>query len=129
MEYIINFILDLMRYLQLILNATDIFMGMTMLAASNTFVDMFVNGALASQGYEIMAISGLFGGQMFNFLFGFSLSCLRKFFGPSLFKTFNLYQTTTLFSAADKAGTITFVVLCWALLILGLYVIVVLNSK
>lgn len=129
MEFIINFILDLMKYLQIVLGATDIFMGMTMLAASNTFVDMFVNGALASQGYEIMAISGLFGGQMFNFLFGFSLGCLRKFFGSSTFKTFNLYQASTLFSAADKAGSITFIVLCWALLVLTIFLVILLKSK
>lgn len=129
MEFIINFILDLMKYLQIILGASDIFMGMTMLAASNTFVDMFVNGALAAQGFEIMAISGLFGGQMFNFLFGFSLSCLRKFFGSSQYKTFNLYETKSLFSSADKAGSITFIVLCWALLVLGVFLVILLKAK
>lgn len=113
----------------MILGTSDIFMGMTMLAASNTIIDMFVNGSLAQQGYEIMAISGLFGGQMFNFLFGFSLGCLRKFFGSGKFKTFNLYMTSTLFTHADKAGSVTFMVICWALLILGLYIILLRNSK
>jgi len=62
LEFIINVLLDLVYYIQVNINATDMFMGMTILAISNTFVDMFVNGSLASQGYEIMAITGLFGG-------------------------------------------------------------------
>jgi Ca2+/Na+ antiporter len=53
-------------------------MGMTILGISNSFVDLFVDRAMAVQGYEILALTGIFAGQMFNFLIGFGVSSVVK---------------------------------------------------
>jgi Ca2+/Na+ antiporter len=65
-----------------------------------------------------MAISGLFGGQMFNFLMGFSLGSLLKYFGPGTHKTFSMFKFDDLVQGKDKEGLITFVVLIWAMMTL-----------
>ena len=129
LEFIINMLLDLVYYIQIMIDATDIFMGMTILAISNTFVDMFVNGALAQQGYEIMAITGLFGGQMFNFLIGFSIGCLRKYFGSNKFKEFSLYKIHELLEGKDKEGFMTLVVLGWGVVTILILMIVLRGSQ
>lgn len=120
LEMIINTLIDMVQFVRVITNTTEIFMGMTILAVANTFVDMFVNGALAAQGYEIMAITGLFGGQMFNFLVGFSLGGFIKYFGKGKFKKFNLYMYGTM--QQDKEGIMTFYMLLWIVGYLGLLV-------
>lgn len=54
-------------------------MGLTIVGMGNSSVDFFVDCQLAKDGYEIMALSGLIGGQMFNFLLGIGLSQITRF--------------------------------------------------
>lgn len=117
LELLVNTVVDIVQFVRVITGTTEIFMGLTILAIANTFVDLFVNGSLAAQGYEIMAITGLFGGQMFNFLIGFALSGFVKYFGHSKFKTFNLYTYGTM--SQDKEGRMTFYMLLWIIAYLG----------
>lgn len=48
------------------------------LQVENFQSDMLVLSSLAGQGYQLMAVTGIFSGQLFNFLVGFSLSCFVK---------------------------------------------------
>lgn len=66
-------------------------MGMTILGISNSFVDLFIDRALALQGYEILAVTGIFAGQMFNFLIGFGVSAVVKHFKTAAGNNFHLY--------------------------------------
>jgi Ca2+/Na+ antiporter len=127
LELLINILIDMVVYIRVMTNSTEIFMGMTILAVSNSFVDMFVTGALAAQGYEIMAITGIFAGQMFNFLFGFGVSSLIKYFGTNEFKDFNLYKLETWQS--DKEGIMTFYMLIWSICTLSFLLIYYWTNK
>jgi hypothetical protein len=55
-------------------------------------VDLLVDTSLAAQGLQIMAISGVFSGQMFNFMVGFSLSSILRAFRSSKKQTFQLFD-------------------------------------
>lgn len=78
-------------------------MGMTVLGISNSFVDLFIDRALAIQGFEILAVTGIFAGQMFNFLFGFGLSSLMKAARSSSNNplTFSLYTLESILNYKD----------------------------
>ena len=127
LEFLVDFLIDMVVFVQIMTGRSELFMGMTVLAISNSTIDMFVGGSLASQGYEIMAIIGVFAGQMFNFLFGFGLACFIKFFGSSKFKTFNLYKISTWES--DKEGRMTFSILIWLLVIIVFLIFSLVKSK
>lgn len=127
LEMIINTLIDMVQFIRVMTATTEIFMGMTILAVANTFVDLFVNGALAAQGYEIMAITGLFGGQMFNFLIGFSTGGLIKYFGKGKYKKFNLYIYGTM--GQDKEGIMTFYMLVLIIGYIGLLVFLLIKNK
>ena len=126
-EFLVNSIIDIVVFLRVMTDRSELFMGMTVMAISNTFFDMCVNASLAAEGYEIMAVTGLFAGQMFNFLVGFGLSCFIKFFGPSAFKTFNLYNVGSWKS--DKQGQMTFYLLVWMLVVIVFLMLVLLKNK
>ncbi len=114
MGFTISLLLDVVAYIQVLLDASHIFMGITILAISNTCIDMFVNGSLSAQGFEIMAVTGLLGGQMFNFVCGFSLSCLVKSFGSNSEKKFNLFNWDDVIHGKDKTKRIAFLVLSFS---------------
>lgn len=68
---------------------------MTLLGIGNTIggnlfyikKDLFVDASLSLQGYDVMAVTGCFVGQMTNLLIGFSVFCIigyaRYFFYKS----------------------------------------------
>ena len=126
-EYMIHTIIDIVEFLRVMTERSELFMGMTVMASTDTFFDMCINASLASQGYEIMAVTGLFAGQMFNFLFGFGLSCLIKYLGPSTYKTFNLYKLKSL--RDDKQGRMTFYLLVWMLAVIAYLIFVIKMNK
>jgi Ca2+/Na+ antiporter len=51
-----------------------------------------VDTSLAAQGFQIMAIAGVFSGQMFNFMVGFSLSSFLRAFRSKKKQTFQLFE-------------------------------------
>ena len=127
LELLVDLLIDMVVFIQIMTQRSELFMGMTILAISNSTIDMFVGGSLAAQGYEIMAIMGVFAGQMFNFLFGFGLVCFIKFFGPSKYKTFNLYSLKTW--NKDKEGRMTFSILIWLLVIIVFLIYSLIKKK
>lgn len=78
MDFIVGLIVDVIKFVQLWTNASDLFLGMTFLGIGNSVVDLFVDFTLAKKGYQTMAITGIFCGQMFNLLIGFGLSSLHR---------------------------------------------------
>lgn len=78
---------------------------MTLLGIGNTIGDLFVDAALSIQGFDVMAITGCFVGQMSNLMVGFSLFCIIGYAKGTL-KTFQLYDTSRLF--VDQEMTLLF---------------------
>ena len=82
LDMIITLTIDMLNFVQLMTGFSSLIIGMTILGVANSCVDLFVNRALSLQGYDVLALTGLFAGQMFNFLFGFSLNCFSRSMGP-----------------------------------------------
>ena len=104
LDFIVNVMIDILYFLQTLTGFSDIIMGMTILGVSNSFVDLFINSALSAQGYDIMAVTGLFAGQMFNFLSGLGLSFIVRFASDPR-STFNLFNFKTFFTKKEEFMT------------------------
>jgi Ca2+/Na+ antiporter len=118
LEFIVTLMIDILNFIQFLTGFSDLIMGMTILGISNSCVDLFINKALAAQGYEILAVTGVFAGQMFNFLAGFGISSLLKFFRSSAQTplSFNLYSLSTIYTQRDDM--LMFNILVAALIVL-----------
>lgn len=111
LEFIVILMIDMLNFVQALTGFSDLLMGMTILGISNSFVDLFIDRALAIQGYEILAITGLFAGQMFNFLAGFGLSAMVKWVKGMSGGRFHLYKAKKIFQTHDKDQMLTFGIL------------------
>jgi Ca2+/Na+ antiporter len=109
--------IDMLNFLQGLTGFSDLIMGMTILGISNSFVDLFVDRAMAKQGYEILAITGIFAGQMFNFLVGFGASSVIKSIkGQGQFGLFTWDEVFTK-HYKDQVMTFSILVLCFVCLL------------
>ncbi len=91
-------------------------MSMTILGIGNSTVDLFVDRELSVQGLEILALTGLIGGQMFNFLVGFGLSEIKSFFiGTEDQQKFSLFSSNLM---KDKGQISVMILLLTSLLTL-----------
>lgn len=123
---LVNLIIDYTNFLRYMTNRSQIFMGLTIVAGSNTFIDLFVNSVLSLQGFEIISITGIFAGQMFNFLFGFGLSCMIRYI-TSPDANYQFMTFGTLFQ--EKEQLMMFCVLLFSLVILlYLFLVFTLNG-
>ena len=100
-------------------------MGMTVIAMANSFIDLFIDAILSKQGHGLMAITGIFAGQMFNFLLGFSISGILRFLVGDR-GTFNLYSPSTIFRKMKESMVALLLVASLGLLV---YYIVALKMK
>lgn len=121
--------IDILNFVQFLTGFSDLLMGMTVLGISNSFVDLFIDRALAIQGFEILAITGIFAGQMFNFLFGFGISSLMKSFRStgSVPLRFNLYSFESIYR--EKDSMLTFNILLASLIALVFLLVMVFVGK
>ena len=71
-----NLIMDILIFAQNISGLDRVFLSMGLLSLGNSLGDLFVDQALAKRGLGIMAITGIFSGQLLNLLIGFALNCL-----------------------------------------------------
>ena len=110
-EFMVHSIIDIVEFVRVSTQRSELFMGMTVMASTDTFFDMCITASLAAGGYEVMAVTGLFAGQMFNFLVGFGISCVIKYLGPSPYKKFNLYEWGNM--ETDKEGQMSFYLVLW----------------
>lgn len=102
-------------------------MGMTILGISNSFVDLFIDRAMAIQGLEILALTGIFAGQMFNFLFGFGLSSLLKYFRSGGKLKYGLFTLSEVF--VKKDNMLTFGILAASFLTLSYLLLSIILTK
>jgi Ca2+/Na+ antiporter len=78
LEMLIHLITSFISLVGLVSGLPDIFLGATILALGISSPDTIVNISLAIQGYQMMALSAIFSGQMMNFLVGFGLSSIMR---------------------------------------------------
>lgn len=97
LEFIVTLMIDILNFIQFLTDFSDLVMGMTILGISNSFVDLFIDRAMAIQGFEILALTGIFAGQMFNFLFGFGLSAILKHFRSGGNLKYGLFTLSSVF--------------------------------
>jgi len=109
LEFLVVLMIDMLNFIQALTGFSDLFMGMTILGISNSFVDLFIDRAMAIQGYEILAVTGIFAGQMFNFLMGFGVSAVIKYIVNKGTLKFHLYDYATVFS--NKTDLLVFAIL------------------
>lgn len=128
LNFIVQLMIDMLNFLQALTGFSDLIMGMTILGISNSFVDLFVDRAMALQGLEILAVTGIFAGQMFNFLFGFGLSALLRFFGKTEAK-FHLFSMDGIFKQNSKKEIMTFSILTFCFVCLSCFIIILVTNK
>jgi len=126
LDFIVGIICDMINYVQLWTDASDLYLGMILLGIGNSSVDMFVDYTLARKGFEVMAITGIFSGQMFNLLVGFGLSCLIRGVKDSSLK-FHVFDWDTL--STDKAGCMVFLIITSCALILVVFAVALPATK
>ena len=85
---------DLILMIKLWSGLPGAFLGLTLVAWGNSTNDFFVDYALAKQGYGKMAVAGVYGGQLFNFLIGFGVSLINTCAQSSHPLDFNLLDGT-----------------------------------
>ena len=110
LSFILNIVFDLTSLIKFLTNSTNIFMGLTIIAITNTCIDLFMNSILSKNGYEIMAITGIFAGQMFNFLVGFSISGIFRFILGEK-DTFNIFSFNNIFDDQQQIIIIILIIL------------------
>lgn len=76
-KVMIGLLIDILSTLGVILNLTEAFLGLTILAIGNALPDALTTISLVKQGAGTMAISGGYAGQLFGFLVGFGVSMLK----------------------------------------------------
>lgn len=59
---IINFIMDSLNLIAALSGVSRVFLGLTLLSFGNSLSDLFVDTALAKQGFTTMAFTGIFSG-------------------------------------------------------------------
>lgn len=67
-------LINLLELIQLLTNINPVFLGLTLIAWANTIGDYLSITAFAKKGRASTAVSGVFSGQLFNFLIGFGAS-------------------------------------------------------
>ena len=92
----------------------------------NCIGDAIASLSLARKGYGGMAITGCFACPLFNFLIGFSLSCLRVIFSSESDEKW--YFRCIKFDLMDKNANVLVVALLVILIILGSFLVGVPNN-
>ena len=91
-----NLIMDILNLIQAVSGVSRVFLGLTLLSLGNSLSDLFVDTALAKQGFTTMAFTGIFSGQLLNLLIGFAMNCLMSWLSAKK------NDTSTTFSLFDR---------------------------
>lgn len=73
---VVGVLINLLELVQLLTNINPVFLGLTALAWANCIGDYMSVNAFAKRGRAATAVSGIFSGQLFNFLIGFGASLI-----------------------------------------------------
>jgi Ca2+/Na+ antiporter len=75
---VVAVLINLMELLQLLTNINPVFLGLTVFAGAGSIGDYLSIVTFAKRGYSSTAVSGVFAGQLLNFLFGFGVALTIK---------------------------------------------------
>jgi sodium/potassium/calcium exchanger 6 len=75
-----NFVMDFLQFVEYVSGWSKVFLSLSLLSLGNSLGDLFVDTALAKKGLGVMAMTGVFSGQLFNLMIGFALNCLYSYF-------------------------------------------------
>lgn len=73
---VVGVLLNLMELLQMLTNVNSVFLGLTVFAWANSIGDYLSIVTFAKKGYSSTAVSGVFSGQLLNFLIGFGVALI-----------------------------------------------------
>jgi Ca2+/Na+ antiporter len=73
---VVGVLINLMELIQLLTNINSVFLGLTILAGAASIGDYMSITAFAKKGYACTAVSGIFSGQLLNFLIGFGIALI-----------------------------------------------------
>ena len=73
---VVGVLINLMELLQLLTNVNSVFLGLTVFAWANSIGDYLSITTFAKRSYSSTAVSGIFSGQLLNFLIGFGVSII-----------------------------------------------------
>ena len=73
---VVGVLINLIELLQLLTNINSIFLGLTVLAGAASIGDYVSIVTFAKRGYSSTAVSGVFSGQLLNFLIGFGVALI-----------------------------------------------------
>ena len=71
---VVNVLINVMELLQLLTNINPVFLGLTIFAGASSIGDYLSIVAFAKRGLSSTAVSGVFSGQLLNFLIGFGMA-------------------------------------------------------
>jgi len=121
---IANLIMDILNLVQAVSGFSKVFLGLTLLSLGNSLGDLFVDTALAKQGFTTMAFTGIFSGQLLNLLIGFALNCFSSYLKNRKNHTdtsFSLFDDNLLH---DKKQFLCFFVMAFSSLRLASYILI-----
>lgn len=75
---VVAVLINLMELLQLLTNINSVFLGLTVFAGAGSIGDYLSIVAFAKRGYSSTAVSGVFSGQLLNFLIGFGIATIAN---------------------------------------------------
>ena len=92
---VVSILLDVVQLLQLLTNVNSIFLGLTVFAGAASIGDYASIITFAKKGYSSTAVSGVFSGQLLNFLIGFGVALIiNSLDGEYDFDIFDIQGTT-----------------------------------
>lgn len=74
-----NFVMDFLQFVEYVSGWSKVFLSLSLLSLGNSLGDLFVDTALAKKGLGVMAMTGVFSGQLFNLMIGFAMNCLYSY--------------------------------------------------
>ncbi|CAD8189055.1 unnamed protein product [Paramecium octaurelia] len=91
--FLSGLLIDFLQFWAIITELNKTFLGFSLIAMGNVLPDCITLVSLAEEGYAIMALNGIYFGQMFTNLIGFSVAFLKQNFvnsGPIKFNLFSI---------------------------------------
>ena len=117
LDYFVGAIVDILNFARIQFGISSFFLALTILGVANSIVDLFVDRSLAVAGLTTMAVTGVFSGQLFNFLIGMSITgLLQTVFGHA--NPVSLLDETAI--SKKKCFMICFVIGLHILLLIGI---------
>lgn len=113
-KVLVGVLIDMLNSLGVILNLSEAYLGLTILAVGNALPDALTTVSLCQQGAGTMAISGGYAGQLFGYLVGFGISMLKLTLKEGQ-QQFNLFDFSQI-----QENMLSLVVIGVALLVLGI---------